>query len=156
MSPQSGWGDLSLRVRTKKSLVSSQSCRIFIVYESVRDSLGENWKALDRNSEKQSSDLLKQGYPEDYVQFLHEIGGPCDFGIYLYSGPTEATEIYPKPLHKTLESIVLFGDDGQGYCLGFDRETGMKLVEIDPRGEVLPLSEASFREWIDKVIRANH
>jgi len=83
------------------------------------------------------------GLPCEYLEFLSLVGYGNLEELQLYSGPTSAKSIYPQP-KGDLSGIVLFGDDFQGYCFGFDTRKDFCLVEIDPRGNPRPRSEKGF------------
>ncbi len=73
------------------------------------------------------------GLPEDYLQFLEQLGYGCFDGLSIYSGPSPSHEIYPNFQGDPL-NVMLIGDDMQGYCFGFDKSRGFALIEVDPRG----------------------
>lgn len=78
--------------------------------------------------------------PEDYFTLMDVIGWG-DFGaLYLYSGPTPAAELRPQATG--LDHVLLIGDDGLGYCFGYDTQNGHRFVEVDPEGGVRPLNKS--------------
>lgn len=83
------------------------------------------------------------GLPEDYLLFLEQIGYGCLDGLQVYSGPIAPDEIYPK-FRGDPANVILFGDDTQGYCFGFDTSQAFALVEVDPKGTPHTLEEGSF------------
>jgi len=85
------------------------------------------------------------GIPEDYLEFLGTLGFGNLRNLFLYSGPSPGSELYK---NDALKDIILIGDDGQGYCFGFDSKAAYQLVEVDPRGSVEPIEARSFAELI--------
>jgi hypothetical protein len=77
--------------------------------------------------------------PSDYLAYLREIGwGESASGRMIYSGPVDPESVYGPDVVSS--SIVLLGDDMQGYCLGYDLAT-MTYGETTPRGEWEPWPE---------------
>ncbi|CAM3947487.1 hypothetical protein CCOS865_04373 [Pseudomonas reidholzensis] len=72
--------------------------------------------------------------PSDYSVFLETVGsgeiGQAAF--MLYDGLLTAEQIYDKQTAAGLAGVLLFGDDMQGYCVGFDSGKGWAVVEVDP------------------------
>ena len=91
------------------------------------------------------------GIPSEYVEFMSQVGYGEIGSIRIYEAPTSPDAIYPSP-QSDLSEIVLFGDDFQGYCFGFDTRTGYSLIEVDPRGKVRPRSENDFVSLIASYI----
>ena len=85
--------------------------------------------------------------PMDYYRYMMDVGwGESDSGHMIYSGPTSAKEIYGST--SSLESIVLLGDDFQGYCFGFDIVSKV-YGEVSPKGEWQPSTTAeNFSAYI--------
>lgn len=83
------------------------------------------------------------GLPADYLQFLAEVGYGDLGELQLHSGPSAAENFYPAG-SESLESVLVFGDDKQGYCFGFDTNDGFRVVEISPSGEVAKDVEPEF------------
>jgi hypothetical protein len=81
--------------------------------------------------------------PGAYLEFLGEVGFGDLGGLCLYSDPTSAGSVY-SPLPDHLRSILLIGDDMQGYCFGFDTGDGFRLVEITPTGTIESGFEPDF------------
>ena len=50
----------------------------------------------------------------------------------IYNGVLESSDIYDETTAGDLRSILFFGDDMQGCCLGFDLDNGCQIFEIDP------------------------
>lgn len=58
--------------------------------------------------------------PSEYLDYLLTCGyGETDSGRRIYSGPVKPESIYGQRFADS--SIVLIGDDMQGYCFGFDK-----------------------------------
>lgn len=72
------------------------------------------------------------GLPEEYLAFLVDFGYGVHGRIHFYSGPVPPGDIYES--EEGLEDLLLFGDDGQGYCYGFETR-GFQVVEVSPEGE---------------------
>ena len=104
---------------------------------------------LDRVPEDELKKLEIEfpGVPQSYLHFL-SVFGKGDIGnLQIYSGPISPGDVYPK-VSKELRSVVLFGDDFQGCCYGFDTTRGFRVVEVSPRGDVR-LLEREFRNFIE-------
>jgi hypothetical protein len=87
--------------------------------------------------------------PDLYFDYLrHDGWGDARSGRMIYRGPLEASEVYGD--QSQLASVVLLGDDYQGYCLGFDILSGSWL-EVDPRGETAPLDpRRAFADFVGR------
>lgn len=83
------------------------------------------------------------GLPADYLQFLVEVGHGDLGELQLHSGPSAAENFYPAGT-EGLENVLIFGDDKQGYCFGFDTHDRFRVVEVSPRGEVEKDIEPDF------------
>ncbi len=96
----------------------------------------ENIEKLRKLDKQATARLLAEfpGIPSDYISFLEEIGCGNLGSIHIYSGPALCSSIYPERVLEQLSSIVLFADDIQGYCFGFDKANEYRLVEVDPKG----------------------
>ncbi|UVL63545.1 SMI1/KNR4 family protein [Pseudomonas sp. B21-032] len=92
--------------------------------------------------------------PEDYSSFLKEFGsgavGAEQPLFILYDGLLAPNEIYDADSATALEGILLFGDDMQGYCAGFD--TAWQVVEIDPLDGQAHVVAASFQEYLRDLL----
>ena len=72
--------------------------------------------------------------PEEYFRYLRDLGwGEADSGRIIYSGPIQPEKVYGARHQGS--TIVLLGDDMQGFCLGFDR-SAKKFGEV-----------SDFDEW---------
>ena len=93
--------------------------------------------------------------PQDYLEFLGSIGaGLIGDGRYsLYTGLTTPRSVFGVMPPGT-ENILLFGDDMQGFCAGFDVTT-WQVVEIDSSDmsvrRVAPSFEAFLRRRLASV-----
>jgi hypothetical protein len=87
------------------------------------------------------------GLPADYLRFLTEVGYGDLGELQIHSGPSAAKNFYPT-ISKSLESVLVFGDDKQGYCFGFDTNDGFRVVEVSPGGEVAKDVEPVFSSLI--------
>lgn len=86
--------------------------------------------------------------PSDYLEFLRLVGaGNIGEAQYiLYSGLVEPQDVYGDT-PPSLEHVVLFGDDLQGFCAGFDTAS-WEVVEIDPTNMELSQVADSFEQFI--------
>jgi hypothetical protein len=107
-------------------------------------------ESLVRLSEKQVSDLVQRfpELPHDYVQFLREIGYGNLGVLVIYDSPINPECVYPQARASSLEDIVLFGDDMQGFCYGFDLQVRCHVVEVDPRGRIDRTIETGFADFL--------
>jgi hypothetical protein len=117
-------------------------------FDDVKQKI-EGVQRLTRLSETEAAALRSQhpGLPEDYVDFLVSVGYGDLGPLQLYSGPTQPGQVYPKS-PPSLASLLLFGDDFQGYCFGFDVSESFRVVEVDPRGNVDRGVEGRFTELL--------
>ncbi|WP_205885783.1 SMI1/KNR4 family protein [Pseudomonas orientalis] len=71
--------------------------------------------------------------PDDYLEFLQEFGsGEIEtVGFMLYNGLIEASDIFDEETAAQFEGVMIFGDDMQGRCVGFDKNDKWVVVEID-------------------------
>jgi hypothetical protein len=88
------------------------------------------------------------GVPTEYQRFLHEVGfGRVGGSLFqFYDGIVFADEILGSS-NPTTEDILIFGDDYQGSCLGFDRNT-WKVVRVLSDHNVLPVAD-SFEAFLE-------
>ncbi|SEE15111.1 SMI1/KNR4 family protein [Pseudomonas kilonensis] len=70
--------------------------------------------------------------PVDYIGFLKEYGcGEIEVaGLMLYNGFLEVGEVFDAETAVSLSDILIFGDDMQGRCIGFDKNDHWAVVEI--------------------------
>lgn len=109
----------------------------------------ENLQSLSQLNDEELLQLQSsvEGLDCDYLEFLRTIGFGNLGEIQLYSGLISPTTVYSTKQGE-LDHIVLFGDDQQGYCFGFDRNDGLRVVEIDPKGNVSKSVEPTFFELL--------
>ncbi|MES2792234.1 MAG: hypothetical protein V4719_21635 [Planctomycetota bacterium] len=106
-------------------------------------------KLTPRQIERLQGDF--PGLPDEYVRFLSLIGYGNLEELQLYSGLVSPGSIYPKP-QSDLSGIMLFGDDFQGYCFGFDIHRQFSLIEVDPRGNLQPSMQSGFLSFIASYV----
>ena len=101
--------------------------------------------------------FFKETYPhcpDDYLDYLHEIGwGMIGDGSYMiYEGLLTSDEIYDPLTANDLSHILFFGDDFQGYCAGFDTRAAWQVVEVVPTDmsvdKIGERFEAFIRSWM--------
>ena len=100
---------------------------------------------LDRLSPAQEQTLRGEGLPKDYVDFLRDVGWGNLEELQLYDGPVAFDEIHAG---RSRTDVVLVGDDFQGYCVGFDRANGDRMVEFDTRGVEQPDGWPDFTSFV--------
>ena len=71
--------------------------------------------------------------PDDYLKFLREFGsGEIEtVGFMLYNGLIEASDVFDEETAAQFEGVMIFGDDMQGRCVGFDKNDKWAVLEID-------------------------
>lgn len=103
-------------------------------------------------SAEKAMQLLLDGAPKDYVDFLSEIGagelGKSDYMIY--DGLVDPEEIFGVDV-KGLDGIVFFGDDFQGVNSGF-RVLDWKVVEVDSVDMHINFLNKSFQIYLREKI----
>lgn len=92
--------------------------------------------------------------PAEYVAFMKELGwGEVGKAAYiLYEGLLTPGQIYDEDDELPLDGILLFGDDMQGYCSGFDTNNGWVVVDIDPVSREAHQVADSFSEYIREML----
>jgi len=90
--------------------------------------------------------------PEDYFLFLEEVGSGDLGNLVVYSKPMEPAEVYGRERAEHLDSIVLFGDDMQGFCFGFDLKDNGRVVEISPAAEVDRTIDPFFANFLREFL----
>ncbi|BCJ05789.1 hypothetical protein PRtIB026_A44150 [Pseudomonas sp. RtIB026] len=92
--------------------------------------------------------------PADYLAFIRELGwGEVGEAAYmLYEGLLTPDQVYDEDGDNALEGILLFGDDLQGYCSGFDTNNGWVVVDIDPVSREAHQVADSFSEFIRELL----
>lgn len=87
-----------------------------------------------RNVDGWEIDAMQKLYPwlpETYWAFLKIIGCGDVGGVCMYEGPVHPALSTDRRLDDS--DVLLFADDYQGYCFGFDRRG--RVVEFDPTGD---------------------
>ena len=74
------------------------------------------------------------GVPDDYVNFLRHHGWGSLDEVALYGGLIDPEFVYGTD--EAAPGVMLFCDDYQGYCFGFDLNNGYRVVQVDPFGVV--------------------
>lgn len=116
-------------------------------YQKIRERL----MAIDGTQIKivESTNAAEFGVPEAYLEFLHSVGygrvGNSRFQFF--DGVVFVDEIYGCETSET-EKILIFGDDYQGVCTGFD-SSNWSVVRVLPDLSVFPIAE-SFELFIKK------
>lgn len=88
------------------------------------------------------------GIPADYLALLQRIGPGSFGGFALYREPRPAATLLDGD-PDALDGILLIGDDGAGWYLGYDRHAGWRLVGIDgEEGEPSPLPMRSVTQFL--------
>lgn len=119
-------------------------------FDSIIEQL-EDASMLTKVSEGQLAELRSR-YPSvesEYFQFLGEVGYGDLGDIQFYNQPTSGDSIYGQNVER-LKEVLIFGDDMQGYCFGFDSLNQYRVVEIDPRGNIISSGEGSFVALLDR------
>jgi hypothetical protein len=119
------------------------------MYEDIHARIGDLTE-LKRLPTDRIDQLARKhiGLPRDYLAFLAEIGHGDLGNLVIYDAPIDPVVVYSAARSGTLTGIVLFGDDTQGFCYGFDLKKGARVVEIDPRGKVDRSIESGFAEFL--------
>ena len=93
------------------------------------------------------------GLPDDYLQFLTEVGHGDLGSLVIYSSPIDPAYVYSDARAESLKGLVLFGDDMQGFCYAFDLNAGYRVVEVDPRGRIDRTIEAGFGDFLRSFLK---
>mgnify|MGYP003819216665 FL=1 len=117
-------------------------------FEQIKQRI-EGADRLTKLSEMEAQVLRAEypGVPEDYLEFLMDVGYGDLGSLQLYSGLISPWQVYPRG-SSSLATVLLFGDDFQGYCFGFDLADSYRVVEVDPRGNVHRTVEPRFTELL--------
>jgi hypothetical protein len=118
-------------------------------FQEIRSKLeaidGTKIKPLDDEKASKLSDEFS--VPEDYVAFLRNVGygriGNSQFQFF--DGVAFVDEIFGYETPET-ENVLLFGDDYQGVCTGFDRNK-WSVVRVLPDQTVIEVAD-SFDAFI--------
>lgn len=119
-------------------------------FDSILQQL-ENASTLTKLGEGQV-EKLKSRYPSieaKYFEFLGEVGHGDLGEIQFYNQPTSGDSIYGQNVER-LKQVLIFGDDMQGYCFGFDSLNQFRVVEIDPRGNIMSSGDGSFAALLNR------
>jgi hypothetical protein len=90
------------------------------------------------------------GIPEDYVDFLGEIGwGTFGDGLFgIYEGPISPEDIYDPITAARFRTLWLIGDDYSGYNIAFDAMRAWSIVGIDSANMEVNLVAKTFEAFI--------
>lgn len=82
--------------------------------------------------------------PKDYIDFMRRygVGEIRTVSFMLYNGFLKSDDIFDSANADLFKSIAFFGDDMQGYNVGFDRNNAWAVVEVDS-------SDMSLRKCCD-------
>ncbi len=71
--------------------------------------------------------------PKDYMDFMRSYGAGeiRTVSFMLYNGFLESDDVFDSVTADLFKNIAFFGDDMQGYNIGFDRDDGWAVVEVD-------------------------
>lgn len=132
------------------------------VYDDIvaETQLGGKFEKLEKVRPEEIKTLRKDQpeIPEDFFSFLEEIGsGELGYSEYsIYNGCLRPDEVYDENTAEELKDILIFGDDMQGYCSGFNARDGWTVVEIDPTDMSYEKTHNTFSEFIrDKLQSIN-
>lgn len=119
----------------------------------IKTELSHDLERLDKE-EIQTLRNEFEGIPEDYLDFLHELGwGNIGDSLYkLYSGPVDPESIYGDDLEEYLKSILLFGDDYTGVNSGFIPAKNWIVVEVEPIHRRIRFMAMTFEQYIRSMI----
>lgn len=123
------------------------------VFNTIKQHI-ENLEGLKKLSSEEL-ESIRNLHPEiqnSYLDFLGSIGfGNLGF-LVLYDSPIRPNLIYPTERAGKLSHLILFGDDMQGFCYGFDSTHNYRVVEVDPRGNVDTSISPDFYEFLNSFI----
>jgi hypothetical protein len=89
--------------------------------------------------------------PEEYFDFMRDIGwGNFSNNLMLYSAPVTPDEIYGDDYPDVISRILIFGDDFNGRCFGWDTSNKFSIGEIDPIEFSFELVNSNFKEFVLK------
>ncbi|MFW5438931.1 SMI1/KNR4 family protein [Paenibacillus apiarius] len=130
-------------------------------YNNILEAIRKNPSKhnLEALSETELKKEIVEGIPEDYIDFLREIGYGTVNDTYFsfYSGLVEVDEIfdelYDEDLRPELKEILLFGDNYSGDGVGFLTTANWTIVEIwhDDDLSIHPRDEKTFEEFVVKM-----
>ncbi|WP_338749562.1 SMI1/KNR4 family protein [Bacillus sp. FJAT-52991] len=103
---------------------------------------------------KAEKELASIDIPQDYIDFLTEVGFGSVFDGYFmfYGGLIEADEIYDDVDYPEIKNVLLFGDNFSGDAMGFLPAENWSIVEIWHEDlSIVPREEKTFMEFVSKV-----
>ena len=112
------------------------------------------YKFEKMSKSKVDEDLICGDIPQDYKEFLMEVGfGSVPDGYFMfYGGLIEADEIYDATDNLEIKKVLLFGDNFSGDAVGFLPTENWSIVEIWHEDlSIIPREEATFLEFVKKV-----
>jgi len=119
-----------------------------LLYQLIKKGIRNLFESVTRD-EINSIIIKHPGVPDDYIEFLEEIGHG-DIGdnyFMLYGGLVEASEIYDESKAEKLKDIVFFGDYYDGHSIGFSKKGEWEMVDVDDRLKITFLN-TSFESFI--------
>lgn len=121
-------------------------------YDDIR--ANERFSKLSPASSAELAEMRREGVPADYLDFLSEIGSGSigDSSFSLYSGLVLPDEVYDAEAAKTVGSVLLFGDDYQGYCFGFAPDQDWAVVEVDPTDHSTDVVAPTFEQFVHTLL----
>lgn len=121
----------------------------FQVERSIINGIGEPLSPVKKD------DILKlkgefEKIPSDFLLFLENVGsGNIGNGkMQIYDGLVYPEEIYDPDTAEELGNILFFGDDYQGYGVGFSIDESWSVVEFDPSFGELTTLNPNFTDFI--------
>jgi hypothetical protein len=96
---------------------------------------------------------IRSAYPQvpgHYLEFLRRVGwGSLGSGNFMiYSGMCEPGDIFDEMTAVKLRGLLLVGDDFAGWLLGFDRDTGWRMVGVNNGSLDGPVRARTLVEFI--------
>jgi hypothetical protein len=87
--------------------------------------------------------------PEEYFEVMKNRGwGKVSNNLMIYSGPVTPSEIYGDDYQDIIDKVIIFGDDFNGRCFGWDTNNNYSIVEIDPVDFSIEEVNLNFKEFI--------
>lgn len=96
------------------------------------------------------------GVPGDYLEFLRTVGWgtpEAQPSYAFYSGLITPSFVYDRDSARRVGHLLLFGDDYQGYCNGFDPLKGWHVVEVEPGAREWRRVAMTFTAFVRKKWR---
>lgn len=116
-------------------------------YEEIRNRL----EAIEGTQLKiaEETNASEFGAPSEYIEFLRQVGygrvGNSQFQFF--DGVVFVDEIFGVETPET-ENILIFGDDYQGACTGFEKKN-WRVVRVLPDQSVIPVAD-SFEAFVNQ------